>query len=233
MKKTIALLSVLLLLVAWYPLLVIVGWVKDFSVTLRYPLLSLRALTLAFSGIGFYLMFFKEKTINTVTSVLSGLLVPVSVAHLFAWTWESGSFWMLALSLVWVAFACLLVCAYSSRSFFQGAQMGGSAVVLFFALVICLIRCFFNIGTVTVVQTLPSPAGTYYAALIDDDQGALGGNAVVEVHDTRKKLDLFVLEISKNPQIVYFGDWGKFENMKLEWKSEQVLLINGAPHEIQ
>jgi hypothetical protein len=52
------------------------------------------------------------------------------------------------------------------------------------------------------------------------------------VYTPSAKIDLFFLQISKDPQQVYYGDWGKFENMKLEWESETVLLINGAPHEI-
>ena len=36
----------------------------------------------------------------------------------------------------------------------------------------------------------------------------------------------------KEPQVVYHGDWGKFETMRLEWESEQVLKINGRPYEV-
>ena len=83
------------------------------------------------------------------------------------------------------------------------------------------------------VQTLPSPNGTYYAEVIDSDQGALGGDTLVEVYDTRKQLDLFLITVQKNPQLVYFGDWGDFKTMTLQWESEQVLLINGKPNIIE
>lgn len=91
----------------------------------------------------------------------------------------------------------------------------------------------FSFGRVTVVQTLYSPEGTHYAQLIDSDQGALGGDTIVYVYKTSAKLDLFFLKISKAPQTVYFGDWGEFKTMKLEWESEQILRINGHPHKIQ
>lgn len=110
--------------------------------------------------------------------------------------------------------------------------MGGSMVILIPVFLLCLLLTFFTIGQLRVVQSVPSPDGTYYAEVIDDDQGALGGNTLVEVYDTRKKIDLFFLSVQKNPQRVYFGRWGMFKNMKLEWESEQVLLINGVPHEI-
>ena len=43
------------------------------------------------------------------------------------------------------------------------------------------VAVFKDFGKKTVVQTIPSPSGKYYAQVIDDDQGALGGNTIVEV----------------------------------------------------
>lgn len=232
MKKTILLLSVLLAMIAWYPLLVITGWIQKFTVTVQCPLAAYFVLTLVFSLISLYLMCLKEKTVNAVTTILSGLLVPFSVANLFTWVWENRTFWFLLLALVWVVFSALLMYIYGKHAFFQGAMMGGSAVVLFLVVLLCLLLVFFSIGRITIVQTLPSPEGTYYAQVIDDNQGALGGNTLVEVYDTRKKIDLFFLSIQKDPQRVYWGRWGEFPNMKLEWESEQVLVINGRAYEV-
>ena len=43
------------------------------------------------------------------------------------------------------------------------------------------VAVFKDFSKKTVVQTIPSPSGKYYAQVIDDDQGALGGNTIVEV----------------------------------------------------
>ena len=232
MKKTISLLCVLVVLISWYPLLVITGWINQFTVTIRYPLATFLMLTVLFSVIGFYLLMRKEKKVNTIPSILTGLLTPLSVVNLFIWVWVNRSFWVLVLAMLWVIFALLLMYAYGRNAFLQGAVMGGSMVILIPVFLLCLLLTFFTIGQLRVVQSVPSPDGTYYAEVIDDDQGALGGNTLVEVYDTRKKIDLFFLSVQKNPQRVYFGRWGMFKNMKLEWESEQVLLINGVPHEI-
>ena len=60
MKKTILLLSVLLAMIVWYPLLVISGWFQGFVVTVRYPLATCCVLTLAFAAVSLYLLHIKE-----------------------------------------------------------------------------------------------------------------------------------------------------------------------------
>lgn len=233
MKKAMLLLTVLLVMIAWYPLLVISGWAQEFTVTLRFPLVTCVVLTLMFALVGMCLLRGEHKKTNLVTSVLSSLLVPFSIVNISVWVWENRSFWILVLTSVWVVFAVLVMYTYGNHSFFQGVVMGGSAVVLLAVLLLSMFFLFFSFGRVTVVRTVPSPEGTYYAELIDDDQGALGGNTLVKVYDTRKRLDLHFLSVYKNPQQVYWGRWGEFEDMKLEWESEQVLLINGRSYEVE
>ena len=235
MKKTVLLLSVLLAMTAWYPLLVIKGWVSGFSVTFRYPLLSFLVSTVAFSGISLHLLTDKEKNVNTASAVLSGLLPYASAVNLFVWMVENPGFPTYALSLLWSALALALFVAYGRQSILRGCIMGTSLLILVpLVLISMLFACFsrFPIGKNTVVQTLSSPAGTYYAELIDSDQGALGGDTVVNVYTAKAEVDMFFLEVRKDPQMVYLGEWGEFENMKLEWESEQVLLINGNPYAI-
>ena len=91
----------------------------------------------------------------------------------------------------------------------------------------------FPIGRNSVVQSLPSPGGTYCAQVIDSDQGALGGDTIVEVYEPQKRVNLLLIELRKDPQLVYLGNWGEFENMNLRWESEQVLLINGRSYEVE
>ena len=100
-----------------------------------------------------------------------------------------------------------------------------SAVVLFFvALVLSLLEQF-SFGSKTVVMTLPSPDGAYYAAVIDSDQGALGGDTLVNVHKRKIRTPLFHLEASGEQ--VWFGDWLAYEDMDIYWKTDKCLVING------
>ena len=233
MKKTVSFLAILLFMIVGYPALVICGWVSGFSVTVRYPVVTFAGLTALFLTLSLLLLTNKEKTVNTVTAILSAIIVPISVVNLLVCVWENRSFTVLLMMLVWVIVSFLLMYSCGKNGILTGVLTGFSVLLLIIVLFLMLILLFFTIGQNTVVQTLPSPNGTYYAEVIDSDQGALGGDTLVEVYDTRKQLDLFLITVQKNPQLVYFGDWGDFKTMTLQWESEQVLLINGKPNIIE
>jgi hypothetical protein len=137
------------------------------------------------------------------------------------------------LALIWVVFSFALAFAYGSGVFLKGVLVGLTSLALVLLLPLMGFLLIFSFGQDTVVQTVYSPEATYYAEVIDSDQGALGGDTLVEVYNTKKKIELFFLTVQKNPQRVYFGEWGEFQTMKLEWESEQILLINGWPNEIE
>lgn len=79
-----------------------------------------------------------------------------------------------------------------------------------------VISLFATLGERTVVKTLYSPNDTYYAELIDDDQGALGGRTQVYVYDNK----------SKDSLQIYTGEWGEFEEMEIYWKDDNCLVIS-------
>ncbi len=91
---------------------------------------------------------------------------------------------------------------------------------------------FFNIGQNTVVKTVESPSGKYYAQVIDSDQGALGGDTFVDVYE-KSRINAVILKVEKVPQRVYTGDWGEFENMQIYWKDDGCLVINSNEYEIE
>ena len=86
-------------------------------------------------------------------------------------------------------------------------------------------------GKLTVVQTVQSPNGKYYAEVIDADQGALGGATHVYVYE--RGIDAGIFKTEKKPQEVYWGKWGEFENMKIQWDEDDCLMINSGKYEIK
>ena len=70
----------------------------------------------------------------------------------------------------------------------------------------------------TVVQTPESPDGEYVAQVIRSDQGALGGDTLVEVYPKEKP---------RQKQRVYVGEWGEYTAMEICWKTDTCLVING------
>lgn len=230
MKRTILLLSILLGMMLIYPALVITGWFCGFSVVLALGDYGYLLSTALFSGISIFLL---KKTVYTrTTGILTTLLFLFSTVHAVAYLWESKSFWVFLLAIVWVIFSGALMLRFGKYGFVQGITTGVCLLLLFPMGVLSLFSLF-PIGRNLVVQTLPSPGGTYYAEVIDSDQGALGGDTIVEVHEPQKRVNLLLIELRKDPQRVYWGDWGEFKTMKLYWESEQVLVINGKPYELE
>ena len=108
---------------------------------------------------------------------------------------------------------CLAVCAIIAFFVFLVMNMGN---ILFLVMM-------GNIGTKTVVQTLPSPDGTYEARVIDVDEGALGGSTIVEVERNGWLA---------RPKRIYLGEWGEYETMEIYWKNDDCLVINGKEYSV-
>lgn len=99
--------------------------------------------------------------------------------------------------------------------------------------VLCFLDATFgSIGRETVIKTVDSPNGEYHADVIDRDEGALGGSTRVDVYE-KDGIYTPLFEITKRPQIVYFGSWGEFENMTVHWKNDTCLVIDGKEYEIE
>jgi len=89
---------------------------------------------------------------------------------------------------------------------------------------------FFKVVPGEVIQTVDSPSGNYYAELIDDGQGALGGATKVWVYE--RGVDAGLFSAVKSPQEVYWGKWGEFNDMEIRWKDDDCLVINSTEYKI-
>ena len=230
-KRASLLLGGLLSMCLVYPLLLLLGACFNFEVIVRNWGMHGVVFTAAFILLSAHVL--RCETVSSAGSVLAVFLLPASVLHAFFWTWGVGRFWLAALlSLLWVGFAAALMMKHA-KSF------GGKNVAYVLSLLLLLptlagvLLLPFTFGSNTVTQTVISPEGGYRAEVLDSDQGALGGDTIVRVYDTQKQWDTIVFLVRKKPQVVYWGDWGEFETMKLQWESEQILLINGRAYEVE
>ena len=85
---------------------------------------------------------------------------------------------------------------------------------------------------ITVVNTVPSPEGTYYAEVTDVDTGALGGETCIHIYES-KKLDFIVFSITKTPERIYVGEWKAYEDMQIQWSDEQHIVIDEIIYTIE
>ena len=105
------------------------------------------------------------------------------------------------------------------------------AAMMFWPMCILSFLSILPIGKNTVIKTVESPNGNYYAELIDSDQGALGGDTLVVVHHKRG-LNLLLFAIKKKSQTVYLGPWGQ-RNKKIYWKDEHCVVVDSVEHPIK
>lgn len=85
-----------------------------------------------------------------------------------------------------------------------------------------------SIGVRIPVQSLPSPDGSRCARIINSDQGATGGDTLVEVVE---ETNLLLYRVEKR-QRVYVGPWGHWEAMQIRWKNDYCLVIDGTEYEV-
>lgn len=115
--------------------------------------------------------------------------------------------------------------------------------------VACLMTCvvlvgifesiFGEFGKISVVKEVLSPNQNYVAEVVDDDQGALGGNTYVTVKRSGQQKEIPVLvgklvsgTLGVNGETVYEGEWGEYETMDIQWKNNYTLLIDGKEYTV-
>ncbi|MCI1966873.1 MAG: DUF5412 domain-containing protein [Oscillospiraceae bacterium] len=210
------------------PFFRIVGWILGYDFVLYSDPLCSTALAAIFF-IGTIFLFVFQKSLSIRSAVFSALLLPMSLV--------SGICFLSQHSTKLIAVCALIdfVCAIAVFSKFSGPLAlkiisGILSVLFFFAL---LLVSFAEImRSNTVVKSVSSPSNQYVAEVIDNDQGALGGNTWVHVKDKSRTVNLLIGKFSKHPILVYTGRWGEFTDMQISWESERALLINGKRYDL-
>lgn len=130
---------------------------------------------------------------------------------------------------------CMLLDALIFWKCTKGGRRRGIAVLLcglavVFVPIYCLFQfVIFNLSVDTVVQKSVSPQGNYVAEVIENSQGALGGETYVTVRGA-KSLHFLLFTVHPEANCVYQGDYGEAEVLDLQWNGEEILLIDGQPY---
>lgn len=188
---------------------------------------SLSICTVAFSIIT------KGATENNVIKVLFALLTPLSLLHAVFCLLYSHKVCVIDCTLICISCSLFLTIKYGKPLAFKITTLIISALLtLPVGFIFFIVLIFGDLGQNTVVMSVESPNETYYAEVIDSNQGALGGNTFVDVYEN-KGLNAIIFTISKKPQRIYQGDWGEFEYMAISWKNDHCLVINSVSYEIK
>lgn len=234
MKKTIfVLLWVLFGLTTLYPAGVIITACFGYD----FELFSISAFAVALAMLSLCILILDLVLHNTIANkilrVLLAMITPLALIN--------AVFYMITCPQIWVVASVLLsagCCCYLTAKHGKPLALKIISLILSALMILPIGFCSFllvifgNIGETTVVKTVASPNGKYYAHVIDSDQGALGGDTLVNVYQDCG-VDLLLFKIEKKPQQVYFGDWGKFKNMQIHWKNDHCLVIDSVEYEIE
>lgn len=233
MKKSISfLICLLLVLTILYPAGVIISACFGYN----FELVSISAFALAIAILSLCIvilnLIFKNKLENKTVQILSAIITPLSLINAVFYILKCSQ--PLVITSVFISAGC---CCYLTAKHGKPLALQITTIALSALMVVPIgflsffILIFGSFGQNTVVKTIESPSGEYYAQVIDSDQGALGGSTFVDVYKSDVSLILFKLE--KKSQRVYFGTWGEFENMQIHWKDNNRLIINSVEYEIQ
>ncbi len=174
----------------------------------------------------------KEKTDKKIT-VLSYILTPLSLINAVLYIFESTQ-----LSVAICVFVSVICCfcltlknvvSKAGKIIISVLFAISTAFIVFFAFIMLT---FGSIGKTTVDKTVDSPDNSRVAQVIIIDQGALGGNTVVDVCE-KKEINAFIFRIKKKPQRVHMGEWGEAENMQIYWEDNNCLVVNSVEYEIE
>lgn len=81
------------------------------------------------------------------------------------------------------------------------------------------------------VRKVDSPEKRYTAIVRSIDQGALGGDTVVEVRDNRRSIHILLGRFVDSTEL-WQGGWGEHEGMTLLWEDGETLEINGISYAV-
>lgn len=176
---------------------------------------------------------FKSTLEHKVIRILLAVITPLSLINAVFYMLECGRIRVIASVLLSVGCCCFLAIKHGKPIALKMVALSLSAFmvlpIVFFSFIALI---FGNFGQNTVVQTVESPGGKYFAQVIDSDQGALGGDTLVDVYE-KSGINAIIFKIEKKPQRVYFGEWGEFNNMHIYWKNDSCLVINSVEYEIE
>lgn len=233
MRRAISVLScVLFALIVLLPLGT--ALTSCFGYTFELISISAFAIAIAALSIGAVVLnsIHKDTINNKAISVLVAMLTPLSLVNAVFYVFKCSEILVFICGVVCVGCCCFLAIKCGKPLALKIVALVLSALMVLPIGLVSIIAVFFPIGQNTVVQTKESPSGRYYAEVVDSDQGALGGDTVVNVYE-KWEINLLLFKIKKEPQQVYFGEWGEFKDMEIYWKNDSCVVINSVEYEIE
>lgn len=232
MKKHISILCILLFsLTALQPASSLICVFFGYEFTLAsYEIYSVIMLIAA---VTIFIMSMKSSEPGKAVNILLIILPLISFINAVCFLIKSESLFVYVCMLIYFILCCILSLKLSSSIVLKYIVVAVSCLML--GPVVLLASLYFIIGPFTestTIMTLSSPDGSYYAEVQDFDQGALGGDTLVYIHE-KALIDVIIFRVEKTPQRIYTGEWGEYKDMNIYWKSDNCLVINSKRYFIE
>lgn len=231
MKKLLSVLTCMLLaLIAFCPVISLICYVFGYKFTLVNPsafaisIFVLTAITVLVS------VFCKEVLENKVICTVVSLLTPMALVNTAFYVRSCGTLWIVASVLICVGCGYLTIRHGSPPTMRIGALVLTAGLLLPMTLACFVLSVAGKTQNYTVLDTVDSPTGVYYAEIIDNNQGEKGGTKMVHIYP-EKDIDTPVFQIRKKRIIIYeeFYKADEADQVKIvvQWKDDNHLVING------
>lgn len=193
---------------------------SDFGYALILAVLSLAAALFSFS---------KKAASGTRTAgVLSTVLLPLSALDLLSFLLAPTNSDPAVLFLFFCLVCAVVLTARRARP--KALRIASLSVFALLVTPVCLVTFFWMAawGERSVISQHSSPENLYLAEVVCIDQGALGGDTSVYIHDnTAPQFNAGLFRISPKPRLIYQGAWHEYKNLSISWADEHSLVIQG------
>ncbi|QAT51163.1 hypothetical protein EQM14_16085 [Caproiciproducens sp. NJN-50] len=176
-----------------------------------------------------------RKVSTKAANIVSQFLPPASLLYIcmIGLVVRGGNVFLLTLHALSCFASCFVISVLcKNKSVFSTVCVVMNSFLLFLLLAASFFAMTFGqLVQKTVVNRVTSPDRSYTAVVIDSDQGALGGNTLVDVENNASERNAGLGRFVKITR-VYTGKWGEFNTMNIEWQDGITLLINGIPYKV-
>ncbi|MBQ3082043.1 MAG: hypothetical protein IJC49_06285 [Clostridia bacterium] len=163
---------------------------------------------------------------------LPSILTPLSLINVILCA-DAGSVAGVVLFLISAACLCFMAIKYVRPLALKIAPLAVAAFLCMPVFFSCFILAAGDFVQNTVVQTISSTEETYYAEVIDNDQGALGGSTRVIVRKHKPiVVNAIVFTVEREPKSIYAGGWGAYNNMTIYWKNDSCLVVDSVEYNV-
>lgn len=224
--------TVLAVLNGFYPLFTLILYPFGYKVYIPFAFTYSLWLAVIFMYANYFIKK-NEKTENSkATLILAPFLPAITAANLAVLLLNDKSPIIALVMGICLIFSAVITEKILKTTKTKVLSVISSGLICLFALIFSFATFLSSLfGVKTVKSVICSPERTYYAEVVEIDQGALGGETVVNVYRS-KNIRAGLIGISKKPQEIYTGDWGEYKTMQIEWKNEKTLTVDGKEYSI-